>query len=80
MVWSAVATLLVGLLVKAVLGWRISEEDEVDGIDFVEHGESAYDLVNRGGGSVVKQSPGVLAGSASRPTAESAATKEGTPA
>jgi Amt family ammonium transporter len=83
MVWSAAATLLVGLLVKFVLGWRISEEDEIDGIDFVEHGESAYDLVNRGGGSVVnvaRQSPGVLAGSASRPNAESVATKEGTPA
>ena len=81
MAWSAVATLLVGLLVKHTLGWRISEEDEVDGIDFVEHGESAYDLVNRGGGSVVtaKQSPGVLAGAASRPTG-SVATKEGTPA
>jgi Amt family ammonium transporter len=83
MAWSAVATLLVGLLVRAVLGWRISEEDEVDGIDLVEHGESAYDLVNRGGGSVVTvamQSPGALAGAASRPTAESVATKEGTPA
>jgi Amt family ammonium transporter len=93
MAWSAAATLLVGLLVKHTLGWRISEEDEVDGIDFVEHGESAYDLVNRGGGSVVnvanvaRQPSGVLAGAAPRPSAEgatpsadSAATKEGTPA
>jgi Amt family ammonium transporter len=83
MAWSAVATLLVGLLVKYTLGWRISEEDEVDGIDFVEHGESAYDLVNRGGGSVVtaaKQPSGVLAGAAPRPSADSVSTKEGTPA
>ncbi len=78
MLWAGVATLLVGLLVKYTLGWRISEEDEVDGIDFVEHGESAYDLVNRGGGTVMKQAPGALAGSASRPSAETVTTKEGT--
>ena len=48
--WSAVATLLVGLLVKVTLGWRISDEEEVDGIDFAEHGESAYDLTTTTGG------------------------------
>ena len=47
--WSAVATLIVGLLVKAVIGLRISEEDEVDGIDFADHGETAYDLTPGGG-------------------------------
>ena len=26
------------------MGWRIDEEDEIDGIDYAEHGESAYDL------------------------------------
>ncbi|WP_372728050.1 ammonium transporter [Nocardioides sp.] len=49
-VWSGVATLLVGLLVKYTIGLRIAEEDEVEGIDFVEHGESAYDLSPGGGG------------------------------
>jgi Amt family ammonium transporter len=49
MVWSAVATLVVGLGIKATLGWRIAAEDEVEGIDFVEHGESAYDLGTGGG-------------------------------
>ena len=29
------------------MGWRIDEEDEVEGIDFTEHGESAYDLRRR---------------------------------
>ena len=28
-------------------GWRIAEEDEVEGIDFAQHGESAYDLHQR---------------------------------
>ena len=49
MAWSAGATLAVGLLIKATLGWRITDEDEAEGIDFVEHGESAYDLGTGGG-------------------------------
>jgi Amt family ammonium transporter len=49
MVWSAVATVVVGLLVKVVVGWRIDEDGEVEGIDFLEHGEAAYDLVGTSG-------------------------------
>ena len=26
------------------MGWRIDEDAEVEGIDFTEHGESAYEL------------------------------------
>jgi Amt family ammonium transporter len=49
MFWSAVATLAVALLIKYTLGWRVEDEDEVEGIDFVEHGEAGYDLTVRGG-------------------------------
>ncbi len=49
MLWSALATVLVALLIKYTIGWRLSDEDEVTGIDFVEHGESAYDLVGTSG-------------------------------
>jgi Amt family ammonium transporter len=59
MLWSGIATLIVGLLIKVTMGWRIDDEDEVEGIDFTEHGEAAYDLSNRGGGILSKQ--GVLA-------------------
>ena len=31
------------------MGWRIDEDDEVEGIDYTEHGETAYDLVGTGG-------------------------------
>ncbi|HWI43822.1 MAG TPA: ammonium transporter [Nocardioides sp.] len=48
MVWSAIATLIVGLLIKVTIGLRIDAEDEVEGIDFIEHGESAYDLGTSG--------------------------------
>ena len=50
MAWSAVATLIVAVLIKLTLGWRIDEGEEIDGIDYAEHGESGYDLVGRGGG------------------------------
>jgi len=49
MLWSAVFTLIIGLAIKSVMGWRVSEEDEVEGIDLVEHGESAYDLASASG-------------------------------
>jgi len=57
MLWSGVATLIVGLGIKYTLGWRIHEDDEVEGIDSVEHGESAYDL----GVSGARRGPGSLA-------------------
>ena len=41
-VWSAAATAAIALLVKAVLGLRVSEEQEYEGMDQSEHGESAY--------------------------------------
>ncbi|WP_148574534.1 ammonium transporter [Nocardioides caldifontis] len=74
MLWSAVATLVVGLLIKVTMGWRIDEEDEVEGIDFVEHGESGYDLTNRGGGLVNRS--GVVAAATAPAGAPSGATAE----
>jgi Amt family ammonium transporter len=71
MLWSGIATLIIGLAIKAVIGWRIDEEDEVEGIDFTEHGESAYDLTQRGGGSVLGKQ-GVLAGVGAGPSSPDA--------
>ena len=54
-------TTIIGLAIKYTLGWRISEEDEVEGIDFAEHGESAYDLARdraAAGGSAQLVGPG----------------------
>ncbi len=50
MLISGVMTVVLGLALKATLGWRIPEEDEVEGIDVVVHGEQAYEL-DSGGGS-----------------------------
>ena len=49
-VWTGIFTTLIALAIKHTIGWRISGDDEVDGIDFAEHGESAYDLDGRSGG------------------------------
>jgi Amt family ammonium transporter len=62
MVVSAVVTLIIGLALKATMGWRIAEENEVEGIDVVVHGEQAYEL-EAGGGS----GHGVLTKSLSTP-------------
>ena len=74
MLWSGVFTLIVALIVKAVIGLRIDEEEEVDGIDFAEHGESAYDFSSGGGA----RRTSVLATSAAPAEPSTAATdKEG---
>ena len=48
--YSFVVTLVLGFLVAKTMGFRLSEEDEVEGIDGVEHAESAYDFATSGGG------------------------------
>lgn len=39
-----VVTTVLGLLIKYTIGWRISPEAEVDGIDLDQHGEEAYHI------------------------------------
>ncbi|KRE41921.1 ammonium transporter [Knoellia sp. Soil729] len=49
LLFSAAVTAVIALALRATIGWRISEDDEVAGIDQAEHAESGYDLVSRGG-------------------------------
>ncbi len=42
-VFSFVVTSIIAYALKAVMGWRISEEAEVSGIDLAVHGETAYE-------------------------------------
>lgn len=41
-VWAALGTLVAGFIAKLLTGLRVSEEDEIDGLDISEHGERAY--------------------------------------
>jgi Amt family ammonium transporter len=50
LVYSFVLTLLIGSVIAKVMRFRISEEDEVAGIDGVVHAETGYDLASLGGG------------------------------
>jgi Amt family ammonium transporter len=70
MLFSFVASYLIGLAIEATMGFRLAAEDELEGIDAVEHAESAYDFVAAGGGSRELTGGGhpAAAGSAGRAT------------
>lgn len=42
--FTGVLTAVIGLALKATIGWRIDHDDELAGIDSAEHAESAYDF------------------------------------
>jgi len=42
-IWSAVATIIIIFICRAVTGLRVDKETEDTGLDLVEHGERAYD-------------------------------------
>jgi Amt family ammonium transporter len=66
MLYSFVAALVIGYLVRFTVGFRAKPEVEVSGIDEAEHAESAYDFGGFAGGGVrsAKGGLGVGAGSA----------------
>lgn len=43
-VWTAVVATIGFLIVKAMMGLRVSEEHEREGLDITSHGERAYDM------------------------------------
>jgi Amt family ammonium transporter len=43
-VWTGVLTAGLAFAIKLTIGWRITDEAEVDGIDSDQHGETAYDI------------------------------------
>jgi len=45
MVFSALVTYVIALGLKVGMGWRISEADEINGIDSAEHRETAYEAI-----------------------------------
>jgi ammonium transporter, Amt family len=59
--WSGVATTIIAFAIKFTIGWRITEDAEVEGIDSDQHGESAYDLHSGLGGGGSSSASSVLA-------------------
>jgi len=52
--YSFLATLIIGYAIEKTIGFRVSREVEIEGIDLKEHAESAYELASssRGGASL----------------------------
>jgi len=50
LIYSFVIAGIVALVLKAVMGIRVSAEDETSGVDLALHAENAYDIVESGGG------------------------------
>ncbi len=48
--YSLVASAVLALLIHKTIGMRVSEDEEVAGIDQAEHAETAYDFSGAGGG------------------------------
>lgn len=44
MILAGVVTAIIAVVLRATMGWRVSEESEFSGIDVGQHGESAYDF------------------------------------
>lgn len=62
MAWSGVVTLVIALAIRGTLGWRIGDDAELEGIDFHEHGESAYEFGSRTGGTFHGSAPATPVG------------------
>jgi len=50
MAFSFILTYVIGFAIQKTIGFRVTEEDEVTGIDSVVHAETAYDFASLGGG------------------------------
>jgi Amt family ammonium transporter len=44
--YSFVATLIIGFIIEKTIGFRVSKDAEVEGIDLNEHAESAYEMTS----------------------------------
>ncbi len=63
LIFSFVLTFIIGTVLQKTIGFRISEDQEQEGIDGVEHAESGYDLGSLGG---TLRSSGAIGAAAAR--------------
>ncbi|MGV9241813.1 ammonium transporter, partial [Streptomyces nigra] len=49
--YSLIASAILALLLDKTIGMRVSEDEEIAGIDQAEHAETAYDFSGAGGGA-----------------------------
>ena len=58
--YSFVVTMILGFLLEKTLGFRVSRDDELEGIDLTEHAETAYEFEGLSGGGLGGHSTSVL--------------------
>jgi Amt family ammonium transporter len=56
--YSFIATLIIGKIIDLTIGFRISRDEEIAGIDLAIHAERAYELTDNTQGSVLGNSKG----------------------
>jgi Amt family ammonium transporter len=52
LVYSFIVALVLGFILEKTIGFRLDRDAEIEGIDLVEHAETAYEFDNRGGGGL----------------------------
>ncbi|MFH8595924.1 ammonium transporter [Streptomyces rimosus] len=62
--YSLVVSFLLAKIIDWVMGFRVSEDEEVAGVDQAAHAETAYDFGGTGGGAVARPGAGAVAGGA----------------
>ncbi|GBQ01497.1 ammonium transporter [Streptomyces spongiicola] len=62
--YSLVVSAILALVLDRTIGMRVGEDDEISGIDQVEHAETAYDFSGAGGGAGSRRTASVPAGTA----------------
>ncbi|GAA2745861.1 ammonium transporter [Terrabacter aerolatus] len=77
LIYSFVVTFAIGWVLHKTMGFTISEEEEVSGIDLLEHAETAYDLGSFTGGSRSLPTSGIVAERTRQPVADEPSSKEG---
>ena len=58
MAFSFVLTAIIGWVLDKTIGFRISRDEEIEGVDISSHAESAYELDSRASGSFVGSQKG----------------------
>ncbi|MEV0374300.1 ammonium transporter [Streptomyces sp. NPDC050636] len=54
LVYSLVVSFILAKVIDLVMGFRVSEDEEISGVDQAAHAETAYDFTGAGGGSVAR--------------------------
>ncbi|MEI8084341.1 MAG: ammonia channel protein, partial [Actinomycetes bacterium] len=81
MVYSFITAAIIGLAIHKTMGFRISRDDELAGIDLTAHAETAYELNEATfGGSFSKAGSAAAGAGTGGPTSTTDRVKEGAPA